>query len=390
MKNEGIHTVDVSGTIRIFSKVSGLRVFIAPLSVLAVPPGATRAALANSTWLPPAQGEYYASGEVTCYQDGVPLNDTLGSTPFTVTPPPPPPPPPPATHATTHEDGGADELNVDGLKGTLATPQPIEAHATDHENGGPDELNVEGLKGKLADPQTVAEHGNEQHTTPFASQASLTTHANASSVHTFSTNLQQTDQKGAANGYAPLDADALVPVANLPALAASRAVIEFEEAVTDGVEVVVLCEPEPPAPFSRGRTRRVSASGVLAPTPGGCTLRARIIATVDGSPSPFIVGESTVAVPGDATNDTHWHLCAIVCEYHALSGWDWIRSPIQLCVQGPPPGSATVHGLHNASAGVDAAVVPPYRIGLTLTVVGAGSAVFIHNGAIDLGKEGVE
>ena len=64
----------------------------------------------------------------------------------------------PGTHASTHEDGGVDEINVTGLTGLLADPQTPRLHKTDHENGGADEINVGGLSGTLADPQTPSAH----------------------------------------------------------------------------------------------------------------------------------------------------------------------------------------------------------------------------------------
>ncbi|WP_127533970.1 hypothetical protein [Paenibacillus kobensis] len=107
------------------------------------------------------------------------------------------------THAATHADGGADELNVTNLSGVLADPQKIvvqdkgssltartkinftgagvtlsedsgngrtninipgmTAHAGSHADGGADELNVTNLSGLLADPQKVIvqEEGTE-------------------------------------------------------------------------------------------------------------------------------------------------------------------------------------------------------------------------------------
>jgi len=46
----------------------------------------------------------------------------------------------PATHATTHEDGGADEITVTGLSGDLADPQDPKSHASTHAVGGADSL----------------------------------------------------------------------------------------------------------------------------------------------------------------------------------------------------------------------------------------------------------
>lgn len=46
-------------------------------------------------------------------------------------------------HVATHQDGGADELNVAGLSGELADPQPPKTHATDHQPGGGDAMAVD-------------------------------------------------------------------------------------------------------------------------------------------------------------------------------------------------------------------------------------------------------
>lgn len=64
----------------------------------------------------------------------------------------------PLAHNTSHENGGLDEINVNGLSGLLADPQTAAAHNATHANGGADELNVAGLSGLLADPQTPASH----------------------------------------------------------------------------------------------------------------------------------------------------------------------------------------------------------------------------------------
>jgi len=66
----------------------------------------------------------------------------------------------PDLHATSHQNGGSDEINVAGLSGVLADPQTPAAHAASHQNGGGDEINVAGLSGVLADPQTPATHAS--------------------------------------------------------------------------------------------------------------------------------------------------------------------------------------------------------------------------------------
>ena len=50
-----------------------------------------------------------------------------------------------ANHVSTHQDGGADELNVAGLSGVLADPQTPATHASTHSDGGTDEIIAENL-----------------------------------------------------------------------------------------------------------------------------------------------------------------------------------------------------------------------------------------------------
>jgi len=64
----------------------------------------------------------------------------------------------PGLHAATHQNGGADEINVAGLSGLLADDQNPTLHAVDHQNGGVDEIDVVGLSGLLADAQTPLAH----------------------------------------------------------------------------------------------------------------------------------------------------------------------------------------------------------------------------------------
>lgn len=72
----------------------------------------------------------------------------------------------PGAHATSHEDGGGDEISVAGLSGLLADDQHVLdaevllvaadlVHAARHQNGGADEISVAGLSGLLADDQHV-------------------------------------------------------------------------------------------------------------------------------------------------------------------------------------------------------------------------------------------
>lgn len=48
----------------------------------------------------------------------------------------------PTAHASTHENGGSDEIDVGGLSGVLADPQTAAAHAASHQDSGADEVAV--------------------------------------------------------------------------------------------------------------------------------------------------------------------------------------------------------------------------------------------------------
>ena len=63
-----------------------------------------------------------------------------------------------SAHASTHEDGGGDEIGVGGLSGLLADGQTPLSHASSHQDTGGDEISVAGLSGLLADGQTPLAH----------------------------------------------------------------------------------------------------------------------------------------------------------------------------------------------------------------------------------------
>src|SRR3990172_507965 len=64
----------------------------------------------------------------------------------------------PGAHASTHENGGSDEISVAGLSGQLADGQTPLAHASSHENAGGGEISGAGLSGLLADDQNPVAH----------------------------------------------------------------------------------------------------------------------------------------------------------------------------------------------------------------------------------------
>lgn len=221
VRNYGIHARTATGYIRIYK--AGLLVFSSDVYSGTIQPGATGVALADKYWPVPALGQYIAQGYVTCQNDQVPANNALAPVAFTVTSEPPPPPPIVTPHASQHEDGGDDQLTVDGLPGQLAEAQIPFDHASNHQAGGSDVLNVAGLAGQLAEEQKPAGHGNEAHSPSFASYPAIAdavgVHNSLPGPHASATNLEKVANRGTANGYAPLGADAKVPLLNLPALA---------------------------------------------------------------------------------------------------------------------------------------------------------------------------
>jgi len=64
----------------------------------------------------------------------------------------------PASHASSHESGGGDELDLTGMTGLLGTAQTPASHASSHESGGGDELDLTGMTGLLGTAQTPAAH----------------------------------------------------------------------------------------------------------------------------------------------------------------------------------------------------------------------------------------
>ena len=72
---------------------------------------------------------YTTSGDVVL-GDG-----TIGDVPLTALP----------AHASTHQNGGSDEISVAGLSGLLADGQSPLAHQASHNNGGSDPLKLDDL-----------------------------------------------------------------------------------------------------------------------------------------------------------------------------------------------------------------------------------------------------
>lgn len=105
----------------------------------------------------------------------------------------------PSSHASTHEPGGSDTMTVDAIAATgslrtlgtgaqqacagndarLSDARTPTSHASSHENGGGDEISVAGLSGTLADPQTPSSHASSHQHGGADEVATATPAANA-------------------------------------------------------------------------------------------------------------------------------------------------------------------------------------------------------------------
>jgi len=320
--NNGIHPAAVTGLLRIYDKATGELLETHDLASTAdIPAGETRDIASTQHWAPTDADigrQFLFIAHVTTWRDQYEPNNHLPPTTVTVAAAPPPPPPGVTPHATQHQEGGADTLNVDSLHGELADPQPPKAHKTSHESGGSDLLNVNGLPGILAEGQPIADHhktheagggddlnvddlhgvlynkqkpqthdnaahdpnysakphGNADHDPDMATKTEFDNHTGAATAHAAATNLEQTANKGAANGYCPLDGDAKVPSANLPPLdIANRTDILT---VPVGPETEVVGFDFPAGTITTPSHLRFSMVAYLAAPNGPCTLTIRV------------------------------------------------------------------------------------------------------------------
>lgn len=160
VRNNGVAAADVTGYIRQYDQSTGLLVATYPIARTNLQPGGIAAVSSTIplVLLPADIGrKFLFQGYATTNGDTVPSNNYFGPLLVAVTGATPPPPPI-QTHATQHQNGGADEMVLDGLAGKLAEKQDPTEHASDHMDGGTDELNVTDLVGELADPQTPKTH----------------------------------------------------------------------------------------------------------------------------------------------------------------------------------------------------------------------------------------
>lgn len=194
VRNEGLHDTLVGGYLRIYS--AGLLVFSSEIFSGTLGPGASGTADAVDIWTPAAPGPYVIQAYCTAPLDQDDSNNHLPPTLVVVAEGEPPPGPDVPLHAPQHEEGGADELNVDGLRGVLAQNQPPADHGTRHQAGGADQINVAGLPGVLGEAQSPIVHGNAHHSPDMATADALDNHSAAIAAHSAAANLANRETSG--------------------------------------------------------------------------------------------------------------------------------------------------------------------------------------------------
>lgn len=198
VRNNGNHDALASGYVRIYS--ADLLIFETEVYSANITPGATGLAQAIDYWTPPAEGKYMIFGYVTCPLDQYEPNNNLAPTTITVTGLPPPEQTPVPLHAAQHEEGGRDEVSIDGLKGLTADQQEPRPHVANHQAGGDDELNLGGLLGEAAQDQPTKVHSNSKHDPQMATASALSQHEGATTVHSAATNLANRETTGPDSG----------------------------------------------------------------------------------------------------------------------------------------------------------------------------------------------
>ena len=198
VRNNGIHDALASGYLRIYA--AGLLDFETELYSGTIVPGATGQAQAVDYWTPKTAGFYVIHAYLSTPLDQVEPNNMLQPVTIEITAEAPPTPPTVPAHAAQHEEGGADEVSIDGLQGRAADPQSPLAHAAQHQAGGIDALNVGSLAGVLAQDQPAQAHGNSRHDPAFASSSSLAAHQTATTAHASAANLANRETTGPETG----------------------------------------------------------------------------------------------------------------------------------------------------------------------------------------------
>ena len=198
VRNNGIHAAVASGYVRVYS--AGLQIFESEVFSNTLAPGVTGDCSSLGYWTPPAEGFYMIQGYISTPLDQVEPNNNLNPTNIHITGTPPTPPTPVELHAAQHEEGGSDEISIEGLPGLAADPQAALAHVASHQAGGTDALNVGGLLGQLAADQPAQIHSNSRHNPVMSTAAELTSHSGGVAVHTAATNLANRETTGIETG----------------------------------------------------------------------------------------------------------------------------------------------------------------------------------------------
>lgn len=206
VRNNGLYDATASGYVRIYA--AGLLIFESEVYSDTIAPGDSGPASAVEYWTPPAEGFYVVQGYVSSPLDQVESNNNLQPTTIEVRATAPVPPDTPvAIHASQHESGGADEISIEGLPGRAAQGQTPTNHASNHELAGTDPINVEGMPGVLGQAQHPISHATS-HKLGGSDPVDVLALPNAD-------DLELVARKGVNNGYAPLDSNTAVPIANL-------------------------------------------------------------------------------------------------------------------------------------------------------------------------------
>lgn len=211
VRNNGIYPANVTGTMRVYRREPpGDLLATFSISLAALQPGANGSAQSSQYWTPTTADvgrEFLFTADVDTILDQLESNNHLSPVTVLVVEGEPEPPSPVEAHATQHEAGGADQVNVTGLSGALLTAQVPTVHKISHQAGGSDPVNVNGLSGLLAESQTPAAHA-PSHKLTGSDLINVAELAGA-------TGLEHIANKGTENGYAGLGPTALVPQAQL-------------------------------------------------------------------------------------------------------------------------------------------------------------------------------
>ena len=205
VRNNGLHDAVASGYIRVYS--AGLLVFESEAYSDTIGPGETRPASAVDYWTPETEGTYMVQGYFSTPLDQVEPNNNLFPSTIIISGVVPPPPTPVPLHASQHESGGDDEMSIEDLPGRAGDAQMPINHASFHQNAGIDRIDVTGLPGVLGAAQNPKPHA-ATHKVGGSDLLDVLALPNA-------TALELVARKGAANGYASLDAIAVIPKANI-------------------------------------------------------------------------------------------------------------------------------------------------------------------------------